>query len=88
MAKQVPWNKIIVEKFIEVALLSKEEQEILRTRVEGWTITEQSMKLGMSEAKVNKIIARLKVKYDNAQKFEPLLPPRKFSAKETYMDTH
>lgn len=88
MSHQVPWNKIIVERFIELAMLNKEEQEILRTRVAGWTITEQSMKLNMSESKINKIIARLKVKYDNVQKYDVLLPPRKFSAKETYMDTH
>lgn len=60
----------------------------MRTRVKGWTITKQAMELGMSEAKVNKIIARLKVKYDNVQKYNPMLPPRKNSAEETYMDTH
>lgn len=88
MSKQVPWNKVIVERFIELAMLNDEEQEILRTRVAGWTITEQSIKLNMSESKVNKIIARLKVKYDNVQKYDVILPPRKFSAKETYMDNH
>lgn len=88
MSKQVPWNKVITERFIELAMLSKEEQAILRTRASGWTITQQSMELNMSESKINKIIARLKVKYDAVQKYDPLLPPRKTSAKETYMDTH
>lgn len=88
MAKQVPWNKIILEKFIEVAMLNEEEEAIMRTRVEGWTITRQALELGMSESKVSKIIARLKIKYDNVQKYEPLLPPRRSSAEETYMDTH
>ncbi len=88
MSKQVPWNKIILETFIEDAMLTKDEEMIIRTRVAGWSRVEQSMKLGMSLATVDRIIKRLKVKYDNAQKFNPLLPPRKFSAEETYMDTH
>lgn len=88
MAKQVPWNKIILERFIELGCLTKEEEQIMRTRVEGWTIIEQSMKLNMSTARISRIIARLKVKYDNVQKYDPILPPRKDSVEETYMDTH
>lgn len=88
MSKQVPWNKIIVETFIEEGMLSEEEQMILRTRAAGWTRTRQAMELGMSLASVDRIIKRLKVKYDNCQKYSPLLPPRKYSAEETYMDSH
>lgn len=88
MSKQVIWSKIILERFIEEACLTKEEEMIMRTRVEGWTITKQALELNMSESKISKIIARLKVKYDNVQKRDPILPPRKFSVKETYMDTH
>lgn len=88
MAKQVPWNKIILEEFINLAMLTKDEEAIMRTRVAGWTRTQQSMELGMSLATVDRIIARLKVKYDQVQKYSPLLPPRRDSAEETYMDTH
>lgn len=88
MAHQVLWSKIILEEFIRLAALTRDEEEIIRTRVAGWTITEQSMKLGMSVSKVNAIVARLKVKYDKVQPYSPLLPPRRFSAKETYMDEH
>ena len=87
MAHQVPWNKIILEEFIKEAMLTKEEEEIMRTRVAGWTRVEQSMRLGMSTQKVDRIIMRLKNKYDQVQKYDPILPPRKFSAKELYMDT-
>lgn len=86
MAKQVPWNKIIVEKFIEDAMLTQDEEMILRTRVAGWTRTKQAMELGMSVSTVDKIIATLKKKYDNVQKYNPILPPRKSSAKETWLD--
>lgn len=88
MAHQVCWSKIILEEFIRIGGLTKEEEQIMRTRVAGWTITEQSMKLGMSVSKVNKLTKRCKVKYDNCQKHSLLLPPRKFSAQETYQDTH
>lgn len=50
MAKEVPWNKFIVERFVEVAMLNEEEQMILRTRVMGWTRLQQADKLGMSVA--------------------------------------
>lgn len=88
MAHQVPWNKIILEEFIRLAILTKDEEAVMRTRVAGWTRVEQSMKLGMSLAKVDKITARLKKKYDGVQRYSAILPPRKTSAKETYMDAH
>lgn len=88
MAHQVPWNKIIVETFIQQAMLTRDEEWVLRTRVAGWSRTKQAMELGMSTATVDKIIRRLKDKYDKVQKYEPLLPPRKFSDKETWMDNN
>lgn len=88
MSNQVPWNKVILERFIELAVLTKDEEAIMRTRVAGWTITQQSIELGMSVSTVNRIIDKLKKKYDAVQKYDPILPPRKSSAKELYMDTH
>lgn len=88
MSKQVPWNKIILERFIELAALTEDEEAIMRTRVAGWTITKQAMELCMSKSTVNRIIERLKKKYDDVQKYDPILPPRKSSAQELYMDTH
>ena len=88
MAKQVPWNKIILEEFISLACLNKEEEQIMRTRVAGWTVTKQAMEFGMSEATVARIIKRLKAKYDCVQKYSVLLPPRKYSVEETYMDNN
>lgn len=88
MSKQVIWSKLILERFIEQACLTKEEEMIMRTRVDGWTITKQACELHMSEAKVSKIIARLKKKYDAVQKYDMILPPRKNSVKETFMDNN
>lgn len=61
---------------------------VIRTRVAGWTRTRQSIELHMSIGKLDKIIRRLKVKYDHAAMYDPILPPRKASAEETYMDEH
>lgn len=88
MSKQVPWNKVILETFIEDAILTKEEEMIMRTRVAGWSRVRQSQEFGMSIATIDRIIRRLKVKYDNAQKYNPILPPRKFSVEETFLDIH
>lgn len=88
MAHQVPWNKIILETFVEEACLTQEEEMIIRTRVAGWSRTKQSIELGLSMSTVDRIIKSLKLKYDNAQKYNPLLPPRKESAQETWMDNN
>lgn len=88
MTKQVPWNKIILEEFIELACLNKLEENIMRTRIEGWTITKQSHEFHMSESSIKKIIANLKLKYDNVQKYSEILPRRKTCAKEIFMDNN
>lgn len=86
MSHQVIWTKTIVEEFVKEAMLSKDEEMVLRTRAAGWTRQKQAMEFGMSLATIDRIIKRLKVKYDAAEKCNPLLPPRKQSAQETYMD--
>lgn len=88
MSNQVPWNKVIVEEFVDKALLTKDEEWVLRTRVAGWSITKQSLELGMSISTVNRIVAKLKKKYDKVSINNPLLPPRRNSEKETWLDTH
>lgn len=86
MAHEVPWNKIIVERFIELAMLTKDEEKILRTRVAGWSRVEQSMKFNMSIQKVDRIIRSLKDKYDLVQQYDVLLPKRKHSKEEDELD--
>ena len=84
MTKQVPWNKIILEEFIELACLNELEQKIMRTRIDGWTITKQAYEFHMSESSIKKMIAILKNKYDNVQEFSSVLPPRKSCAKDLF----
>lgn len=88
MAHQVPWNQVFLDEFIRLGGLNEEEIEIMRTRLAGWSRTRQSMELHMSLRKIDTIISRLKRRYDLVQPYSDILPPRRFSAKETYMDTH
>lgn len=88
MAKQVVWTKLILETFISEALLTKEEEMIIRTRVAGWSRTQQAMELGMSLGTVDRLIKSCKMKYDSVQKYNPILPPRKHSKEEDWMDNN
>lgn len=76
MTKQVLWTRAIADEFIKQAMLSDDEILILETRIKGYTRVQQSMKLGVSVSTVDKIIKRLKAKYDNVQKSNPILPKR------------
>lgn len=88
MSKQVPWNEQIFEEFKRLAKLNPLEVEIMECRIAEMPRSVICDKLGISLATHDRIIARLKVKYDNVQRSSDVLPPRKFSAKETWMDTH
>ncbi len=88
MSHQVIWTKIVLEEFISQGNLSKLEEEIMRTRAAGWTRTKQCDTFGLSESTLDRMIKILKIKYDEAQKHSMILPPRKFSMQELYMDTH
>lgn len=85
MSRQVPWNKVVLEEFIEIGGLTKIEEQVMRTRVAGWSRVEQSMKFGLSLATIDRIIARCKRKYDNCQPYSPLLPPRRKSDNDIHL---
>ena len=74
---RVLWTKVVLEEFIDKALLTKEEEMIIRTRVAGWTRVKQANEFNMSIGTVDNIIKRLKAKYDEVQRLDPILPPRK-----------
>lgn len=89
MAHQVKWNKKVFDIFVSEAMLSDFEIQVLETRIKGWSIVKQCIEFSCSESTINRTVALLKQKYDNVQKHHPdELPPRRFSMKETWMDTH
>lgn len=88
MSKQVPWNEDIYMEFCRLAMLPELEREVLRMRIMGFSVVKTSMELDISVSSVNRLIALLKRKYDKVQPLSPKLPPRRYSAQETWMDTH
>ena len=74
VSEKIPWNRVILEEFISVAMLTEEEERIIRTRVQGWSRVKQSMDRNISEATVDRIINRLKTKYKFAAKYSSILP--------------
>ena len=89
MAHQVRWTKQILQDFYECALLNDSEKYIMESRIQGVPVSLQADHLCCSEATVHRMIAKLKKKYDTVQKENPeKFPPRKTSAKETWMDNN
>lgn len=82
------WTKLVLERFIELGNLTARQEHIMRTRASGYTIKEQSEMLGYSVQTIKREIANLKRIYDVVQRQDPLLPPRKYSPNEIYMDTN
>lgn len=76
MSRQVAWNKIILDEFIRIGGLTEFEEQIMRTRVGGWSREKQAMEFHCSVATIDRVIKRCKLKYDNASTYSPILPPR------------
>ena len=76
MAHEVEWTQLALEEFVALAALTKEEEAVMRLRVKGCSIVEQSLTLHMSTSKVSAITARLKDKYDAVQPYSTFLRPR------------
>ena len=84
--KQILWTRKLVDTFIKEGMLTEEEKEVLLLRVKGYTIAETSESMNISDSKVNRIIRRLKIKYDNLQGTIEELPKRKETTKELYRE--
>lgn len=84
--KQILWTRKLVDTFIKEGMLTEEEKEVLLLRVKGYTISETSELMNISDSKVNRIIRRLKIKYDNLQGTLEELPKRKETTKELYRE--
>ena len=84
--KQILWTRKLVDTFIKEGMLTEEEKDVLLLRVKGYTIAETSELMNISDSKVNRIIRRLKIKYDNLQGTIKELPKRKETTKELYRE--
>ena len=75
--KDIIWNKIILDEFIKLAILTETEEKILRTRIAGWSRVKQSIELNLSISTVDCIIRMINQKYDMVQPYSDILPKRK-----------
>lgn len=74
---KIPWNNKFLDEFENLAGLTLEETQILRTRIAGYTRVKQAQTLHMSESKVDRLIKKCKIKYDKYQPYSDILPKRK-----------
>lgn len=75
--KDIIWNKIILDEFIRLAILTETEEKILRSRIAGWSRVKQAMEYNMSVSTVDCIIKMINQKYDMVQPHSNILPERK-----------
>lgn len=73
--EKVPWNRVILDEFCDLAILSPLEENIIRTRAAGWSRVEQCHAYGISLATLDRIIKKLKKSYHSVEKYSELLPP-------------
>ena len=52
-------------------LLTKDEERVLRTRIAGWSVVQQSMEMGLSTATISRIITNITKKYISVAIFIP-----------------
>ena len=72
MSQQVSWDQHILDEFIRRALLSDEDQWLMRSRIGGMSRSQQAEHLGLSERSV-----------DQVQPGSSVLPPRRGRASDT-----
>lgn len=89
MSHQVIWTKQTLDFFLDHSGMNDLQKQIMITRCQNMTVVQQAQLLHCSESKIHKEIAKIKCIYDEVQRQHPdVLPVRKSSAKELYMDTH
>ena len=71
---KVPWNRVILDEFCSLALLSPLEENIIRTRAAGWSQTKQCHKFCVSQATITRTVRNLKKKYEFCRKYSDKLP--------------
>lgn len=74
--RQVPWNAVLLDEFIKLAMLNEEEIYIMKARLKGDSRVKISMDLNVSIPTLDRKISILKKKYDDAQKSSDILPVR------------
>ena len=75
--KDIVWNKILLEEFLSIATLTEIEEKVLRSKLAGYTISQQADIFNMSVSSINRALKSIDEKYDDAEKYSLILPTRK-----------
>ena len=76
MAKDLVWDKRMLDIFESNACLTEEESIVLHDWVIGKTIVATAMARNMSTRKVDNLKKNIRMKYDRVQVYTPELPKR------------
>ena len=76
MSHKILWTRSMLDEFVQEAILTKDEEFIVRTRAEGWSRQQQAFELNRSVQSIDRMIKKIKVKYDNIAKHKERSPAR------------
>ena len=75
--KDIVWNKILLEEFLSIATLTEIEEKVLRSKLAGYTISQQADIFNMSVSSINRVLKSIDEQYDDAENYSFILPSRK-----------
>lgn len=76
MARDLIWNRIMLDEFRKLAFLTEDEDNVLSGWACGKSLTYIALMCGMSERTVSRHLENIRKKYDEVQIYTPLLPAR------------
>ena len=62
--KDIVWNKILLEEFLSIATFTEIEEKVLRSKLAGYTISQQADIFNMSVSSINRVLKSIDEKYD------------------------
>lgn len=72
----IAWDKIKLEEFKSLALLTEFEILVLESRIKGWSRTKQSIEFNCSLSTIDRTMKQIRMKYDNVCNYSNVLLPR------------
>lgn len=70
----VPWNRVILDEFCALAILTPLEEDIIRTRAAGWSQTKQCHRFHVSLSTITRTVRKLRKEYDSCREYSDILP--------------
>ena len=77
---QIPWTRSLYDRFMNDAILTDLEKDILYCRVwerEKWTIVSMALEFHVGKSKINNCISSIRSKYDYLHKLYPDKYPKR-----------